>query len=246
MTRSMSLHDSIRPILGAIRSVPVPAHVSPDAPPGPPAPFITVSRQPGAGAWTMAQQLIEALNTAVPGDQPWTCWDKELVEKIVADTHLSARVVESLEDRGHSWITDFLGSLSVSDDASQADESRVYARVAQTIRALAQTGRVLIVGRGGVFITRKMPGGVHIRLVAPLEKRVEFMAREYNLTFDRAAARIKELERNRQAFYKHYWPSETLAPETFALTVNTAVVDIPTMIQMIAVLVQSKVSAMAR
>jgi cytidylate kinase len=242
----MSLLESIRPILGAIRSVPVPAKPFGEDPARPAAPFITVSRQPGAGAWTMAKQLIDALNLALPSEQPWTCWDKELVEKIVADTHLSAQVIDALEDRGHSWFGDFLESLSFSDNSGRADESRVYVRVAQTIRALAQAGRVLIVGRGGVFITRKMPGGIHVRLVAPFEQRIAFMAREYQLTPDKAAARVKQLEHNRQAFYRHYWPNETLSPETFALTINTAVVETPTMIEMITALVKSRVAAIGQ
>ena len=40
------------------------------------------------------------------------------------------------------------------------------------VRALAEVGRVIIVGRGGVFITRDLPGGIHVRLVAPREWRV--------------------------------------------------------------------------
>jgi cytidylate kinase len=243
MPRSLSLHDNVHPILGAIRAVTVPARPADEAPAVSAPPFITVSRQPGAGAWTMASQLVDALNQALPATQLWTCWDKELVEKVVADTKLSAQVIDSLEDRGRSWFTDLLESMSSSDEPGRADASRVYVRVAQTIRALAQAGRVLIVGRGGVFITRKMPGGIHIRLVAPFDQRVAFMAREYKLTPDKAAARVKELEHNRQAFYRHYWPNESLSSETFALTINTSVVDAATMVQMIVALVRSKVSA---
>jgi len=243
MLRGIAISDNIRPILGAIRSVPVPPKPDRGDSLPPAAPFITLSRQPGAGAWTLANQLVNALNESMPGDQPWTGWDRELVEKVAADYHLSARLIDSLEDRGHSWLTDFLESLSFSDSTTVADEAKVYSRVAATIRALAETGRVVIVGCGGVFITRHMRGGIHVRLVAPFERRVAFLAEHYHLPIDKAAARVKELEHNRQSFYRRYWPTETLGPDTFALTVNTAQIDPPAMIEMLTAMVRSRVLA---
>jgi cytidylate kinase len=244
MPRSTLLSHGVGPILGAIRSVPVPAKPVSDDPAPPPQPFITISRQPGAGGWTLARHLVEALNQQPNHEeQSWTCWDRELVEKVAADLHLESHLVDSIEDRNGSWFTDFLESMSFSDDLRQADESKVYARVARTIRALAQTGRVVIVGRGGVFITRRMPGGMHVRLVAPFEQRVAFMEREYHLTPDRAAARVKELDRNRQAFYRRYWANETLNAETFTITINTEQVELPAMVQMLVTLVRERVMA---
>ncbi|WP_428938092.1 AAA family ATPase [Fontivita pretiosa] len=245
MPREVLIEEHVRPILGALRSVPVPAKTVTDVtePPPPPEPFITISRQPGAGALTLAHQLADALNAELPGDRPWTCWDRELIEKVAADLRLSARLIDELEDRGHSWIRDFLESLSLSDEVRHADDAKIYARVVQTIRALAQAGRVIIVGRGGVFITRNMPGGIHLRLVAPLEKRIEFIARQYQLTTEQAAERIRELERNRILFYRHFWPGLTLSPETFTLTINTAAVEMPAMVQMLVTLVKHSVPA---
>jgi cytidylate kinase len=243
MPHSIKLIDNIRPILGAVRSVPVPVKAIGETPPVGPQPFLTISRQPGAGAWLLAKHLVDALNQALPAEQAWTCWERELVEKVAADLHLSATLIDRLEDESHSWFSELLGSLSFSDEVSHADEAKVYARVARTIRALAQTGRVVIVGRGGVFVTRKMPGGIHIRLVAPFDKRVEFMVQEYHLTHDQAVARVKQLEHNRQTFYHRYWSNETLSPETFAITLNTAVVRMESMVRMLTELVKSVTAA---
>ena len=159
----------------------------------------------------------------------------ELVEKVCADHHLSKELIESLEDQSHSWFGDFLSSLSFSDQPVM-DEAKAYARVAATVQVLAQAGRVVIVGRGGVFVTRRMRGGIHVRLVAPLEHRIGFMAQLLGLSADAARTHVREMERNRYAFYKRHWPGESLLPETFTTTFNTAMVDMPTMIEMIKVL----------
>ena len=41
--------------------------------------FVTVSRQPGAGAISFSHRLAERLNQDGQGD--WSAWDRELVEK---------------------------------------------------------------------------------------------------------------------------------------------------------------------
>jgi cytidylate kinase len=237
MPQGINLRDNIRPILGGIRSVPLPHRPHAVVQP-PPRPFVTVSREPGASNLAMGTQLLEALNKALPAEQPWTIWDRELIEKVAADLHLSTPLIDSLEDRGHSWFGDFLSSLALSDEAPQADEAKVYSRVCAAIRALAQAGRVVIVGRGGVFITRRMPAGVHLRLVAPLAHRIESMAHQHNLPADKAAARIKEIEHNKRAFYRFYWPNETLEPCTFTATINTAAVQPAALVDMVVSLVR--------
>jgi hypothetical protein len=74
-------------------------------------------------------------------------------------------------------------------------------------------------------MTRDMPGGIHIRLVAPLRHRIENFARCFQISTLEAAARLKEAQRNWTSFLKRFWPIRNLAPETFAATLNTAVLD---------------------
>ena len=247
MPRAITLHENIRPILGAIRSIPV-SHRPPsgwDDPQRPAAPFVTLSREPGAGAWSSAQPLVDALNAAFPSpEQPWTWWDRELVEKVAADHHIAKPLIDSLEESHHSWLTDFLSGLC-AENSEFADEALIFSKVASAIRALANTGRVVIVGRGGVFITRQMPGGVHVRLVAPLEKRIERMAAFLNVSRDKAAATVRDMTRTREAFYRRYWPQEPIRPELFTATLNTAAMSPETVVSVIVELVRERVVAAA-
>jgi cytidylate kinase len=214
----------VRPIFGALRSVPIAVHstvfreVSPPVPP-----FITISRQVGAGALTLAQRLVERLNRDDPAEQPWTCWDRELVGKVASEHHLAETLVESLEDSTPSWLEEFFAGLA-SNAGQWPSRDRVFSRVAQTIRALAQAGRVVIVGRGGVHITHNMPGGIHVRLVATLDRRIAHMVDFQKTTPQKAAEHVRRSDNIRDAFHKRYWPNRSLAPETFHLTVNTGTV----------------------
>jgi cytidylate kinase len=237
MSRSIILSENIRPILASIKTVPIPAKLG-EEPPKPALPFVTLSREVGAGAWTLAQRLAESLSQSDPGEQLWTCWDRELVEKVASDHRLSTRLIESLEESSHSWLGDFFSSLRFADDPANADELTVFHGVAKTIRALAQAGRVIIVGRGGVFLTRRMRGGVHIRLVAPLATRIEHMRQHLNVSRDEAVRQVQELTRRREAFYKRYWPGEPIRPELFTAVLNTEAVSQEGMVAVIEALVR--------
>jgi cytidylate kinase len=200
-------------------------------------PFITISQQPCAGGEAIGPMVVERLNEIDPDDRPWTFWDRNLVERVVNVHHLPKEVVTSMEDSGHSWLRDFVESIRVTEDPHWADEMKVYRRVAATVRALAAEGRVVMLGRGGMMITRNMPGGIHVRLVAPRSYRVAALEKEQGLKHDAASAKLKELEHNRIAFIKRYWPDATMDPEQFAVTINTEAVDTAKVVHMIGDLI---------
>lgn len=228
MAHSSGYAFNVKTILGDLKTVPIPDHsVKPKIEIT--YPFVTVSREPGAGGWTLAQQLVAELNRRQSADHPWTCWDKELVETVAADLQVSNRLIEHFEDHNRSWLTDFITSLSHSDKAA-ADDERIFKRVAMTIRSLATAGKTVIVGRGGVFLTRGLPAGVHVRLVAPVEYRIQQMMQELNLTHDRAKIHLREVEHNRHVFLKRYWNVEAIHSDQFTVTFNTSAVSTDQMV----------------
>jgi cytidylate kinase len=180
---------------------------------------VTISRQAGAGGRILAAELADALNRTTPSSAPWCAWDQNLVEKVAAEHQIPNQYVEGVEDADHRWFSDFMASLSMANDP---DALTVYRRVALTIRKLAGAGNAIIVGRGGVFITEGMPGGLHLRLVAPLEFRVQQMADLLGVSRESAASQVRDIDRNRTTFYRQHWPKKAMGPESFAMTINTA------------------------
>lgn len=193
--------------------------------------FITLSRQAGVGARELANGLASRLNAADPTGEPWTIWDQELVERVSSEHAIPADLVESVEEASHPWLRECLESLSSRELPS---DFAVYRRVAITIRALAQAGRAILVGRGAQFITATIPGGLRVRLVAPLQYRIHRTAERHHLTAEQAAIRLKEIEANRASFYRRYWPDHPLIPETFSLTLNAAILTPAQMVDCLA------------
>ena len=214
------LRSHFVPVLAAVRAAAMPQQLPQHAPPATRR-FVTISRQTGAGGVTLGEGLARRMNELFPRGPAWTCWERELVEKVARDHHLSRQVIEAMEESHPTWLSDLFSGLSIG---SGADDFAVYQRVAATIRALAHGGNVAIVGRGGVFITRKLPGGVHLRLVAPLQYRIEQIAQRLQLSGRKAAAYVERADEARAAFYRFYWPQEPLAAESFTMTLNTAAI----------------------
>jgi cytidylate kinase len=192
--------------------------------------FVTVSRQPGAGGIPLAHRLAERLNELHPHARPWSAWDRELIEKVAADDGVARQIVARIEDQPHTWLEELLESFSSSDAAMQNAEFRVYRHVAAAIGALAHSGHVVIVGQGARFVTAKMGGGIHVRLVAPLEFRIKTTAHAKDLSQEKAAEVIEQLDRNRARFFQKYWPGRSTAPEQFTLTLNSGELSVDDMV----------------
>jgi hypothetical protein len=186
-------------------------------------PFLTISRQAGVGAHALGDLLAKKLNSAQPPDHPWQCLDRQLVERIAADHHLSTELIEGLEKSSHTWISEFLRGLSLADRGSPS-ELAVFRRVVETVHALARAGYVILVGLGGVLITRHMLGvrGVHVRVVAPFEWRVKTTAKFDQITEPVARERVKLADRDREAFFAKFWPHTPISSELFHMTLNAS------------------------
>lgn len=212
--------DKLRVMAAAVRAAPLAGthkHIAGEKP----IPFVTISREGGAGGHSVGRCLVDRLNQLDPGEEPWRLWDRELVEKVAGEHHLSPESVATLGETHRTWFGEFVASLS---QVPEDDEVKVYRRVAITIRTLAQRGRAVIVGRGGAYVTNKMPGGTHCRLLAPLNFRTATMARQLGISPEAALEHVRVLDRNRLAFLRRYWPGEVWNSDIFSITLNTSLV----------------------
>jgi cytidylate kinase len=91
----------------------------------------------------------------------------------------------------------------------------------ETILSLAAHGRCVIVGRGAPHL---LPWAttLRVRLVAPLEYRVEVFGRERGLSHDEAAREVENLSRERVRFIKDHFHKDPTDPANFDLVLDAA------------------------
>jgi hypothetical protein len=163
----------------------------------------------------------DALSATPSANQSaWSAWDRGIIAKAVAEYELPEQTIEYVEQSGYSGLDTFVSGLG-----GLPDDFAIVHRLRDAVRRLAAQGHVVLVGHGAVFMTRDMPGGIHIRLVAPLRQRTENLAHSLEVPFAEAAERLKVLQRNWTAYLRRFWPTQSLAPETFAATFNAAALD---------------------
>jgi cytidylate kinase len=182
-------------------------------------PAITISRQSGAGALTVASLLAQHLNRHYQGEppSPWTVFDRNLAQRILEDHHLSTTMERYIPEDAKLPLTDaFESALGLHPSFWLMRQHTM-----ETIRRLATQGNVILVGRGASTITAGLPHVTSIRLVAPFSDRVLNFANYHQLPQDRASRLVRETDERRRRYVRTYFGTDTEDPTNYDLVINT-------------------------
>jgi len=157
---------------------------------------VTMSRAMGSGARTIAQRVAQDLG--------WTLWDRELIDAIVADTHVSRKIVESFDEHARSQI-----ELLVEDAFGHHEESGFsYPKhLGHVLASISKLGQAIILGRGANFL---LPDAISIRVDAPMDKRIANLACEGTSAAE-AKRLIEESDRDREKFFANVFGKHKVA-----------------------------------
>ncbi|HNQ74503.1 MAG TPA: cytidylate kinase-like family protein [Verrucomicrobiota bacterium] len=181
---------------------------------------VTISRQAGSGAASVAEHLIRLLEARKSPARPWTVFDRNLITQVLKDHNLPERLAEYLpEDRG-SEIHDTVRSLF----GVQPSTWTVVEHTAETILRLVHLGNVIILGRGANRITADVPGVIHVRLVAPLEQRISHVQESRQMSRTAARELVEREDRGRARYFKRYFAASLDDPLLYHLVINTGLV----------------------
>ena len=162
--------------------------------PSRPAPSITLSRQFGCEGFPLALALQQRLEAAT--GEPWTIYDKALVERVALDEGLAQSVLAGLGDE-----TRFLEALGFHPRGPLTTDE-AFQRIAGLMLKVAHQGRAILVGRGGAILCAALPNTYHFRLVAAQDWRVASLARRAGLPQAEAARMVKTQGRLRAQFIR--------------------------------------------
>ncbi|KAF0151863.1 MAG: cytidylate kinase [Ignavibacteria bacterium] len=183
-----------------------------------PGPVITVSRETGIGAGVICQKLTEYFNSrAIELYDDWTYFDKSLIERVMQDYNMPDHFKKTLSDEKPSnmdaWLSEILG-------ISPSRLSLLY-KTSNTIKRLADFGNVIFVGRGANIITAKYENAFHIRLVAPINYRIETSMDLYQLDKRTAAEFVKHEDEARKLYVLKYFHKNIEDPLLYHIIINT-------------------------
>ena len=200
-------------------------------------PFVTVSRQAGAGAETVAGLLAAKLNAQGPqGAQPWTVFDKNLIDRVLADQDLPQEIAKLVEEDKDTTIKAIVGELLGLHPSMWT----IFHHTSDTILKLARLGRCIIVGRGGNIVTAKLKGGIHVRLVAPENVRLAHLAKHFGLDEKSAAKYLREHDEGRRRYVKTNFERDIEDPLLYDAVLNTGLLGFEKTADLLAGMVAAK------
>ncbi len=183
-------------------------------------PAITISRMTGAGGHIVASELADYLKTHSATHHEWTVFDQNLVEKVLEDHRVQKRFAGYMEESHKSMLRDSVEEWMGLHPSTWTMVQQTNA----TILRLAQLGHVILVGRGGVVITRKLKNVYHVRLVASLESRIAYGQKYYGLDRKASLDFIKKRDAGRKRYLKDNFDADIDDPLLYHITINTDLV----------------------
>lgn len=166
-----------------------------------PGPVVTISRELGCPAKKIACKLCEELNkikSSKAKEHVWRWISKEILSDSAKELNVDCNQIEYIFNyKSRNILEDLL--LAQSKDYYKSD-IKIRSTIAKVIRGYAVKGNAIIVGRGGVAITRDIPKSFHIMLEAPLEWRGVRVASKYKLSLEQARSFSMSIDKKRAHF----------------------------------------------
>jgi cytidylate kinase len=175
-------------------------------------PVITVSISPGS----LGNKIAHGLATQMKFD----LLNREIIREVAKSAHFSSSTIEHLEKERPSGIGDFLASLVKKD---YVWPGLYLEHLTKIVHAISQRGHTVIVGRGGNYII-PWDERLAVRTVAPLEKRVENIAQEFDVSLKEAEKRVQRREARRKEFVKKSFNADIDDPLHYDLVLNTGTI----------------------
>jgi hypothetical protein len=182
-------------------------------------PFVTISRQTGAGGHTLGEALLRRM-AQEPDDPRWRGWqvvDRALCDMLLQDPALHVSMRSLLREEYRSQIEDLVASMF----GGRTPQDAVLRKVCETVRGFAVLGHAVILGRGGACVTKGLPGGVHVRLVAPEAIRVRRMMQILGAGEAAAREAVKTQDRDRAALVRSQFHRDIEDPLLYDAVWNT-------------------------
>ncbi|MCB1229328.1 MAG: cytidylate kinase-like family protein [Verrucomicrobiae bacterium] len=183
-------------------------------------PSITISRQAGARGLEVAAKLVDYLTqfdeTAEHG---WAMFDQSLLAKVIENRQLPPCTREYLTpvvspQPAHEIVQEF--------QRLPTDQWTLFHHSANAIRCLCRLGNVIILGRGGNFLTQDLPNVLHVRLVGDPDQRSRVVAAESDLAEDKAGEYRESLDVARAKYVKRHLNREIDDSAAYHLTINVS------------------------
>jgi cytidylate kinase len=146
----------------------------------------------------------------------------QIIQRVAESSKMSTKVVETLDEKAVTTMESWINSMFVSRHLWPSDYLKHLTMVMGTI---GKHGNAIVVGRGAGYI---LPPETtfRVKVIAPLDYRIESMMTIRNLSRADAQKYIEKRDADRIAFIRKYFQADSMDPLNYDLVINTEKVGI--------------------
>jgi len=131
----------------------------------------------------------------------------------------------------------------MADDEPQVSDKLYLDTMTSIITELADTGAIVLLGRGSQMILKDVPTALHVLCIAPQKLRGYRLAERDGMGLDAAVKRTAESDRARNAFYRKFWKVDLEDPRLYDLTIDTSRLSFEAAAEVVAAASRTKAAA---
>lgn len=197
---------------------------------------ITVGRQYGSGGREIGTMLAEKLGIAY--------YDDMLLKEAAKESGLCEDLFYSFDERPKSFLYSVAMdpySFSMNHVMPKGSiEQQVYLATYDTIKKLADKGPCVLIGRCADYALKDRDDVINLFITAPLENRIERVARRNGITRDEAKERIKRTDKSRASYYNYYSSKDWGDAKSYDLCIDSSLLGIEGTVELLEKLVTLK------
>ena len=197
---------------------------------------ITVGRQYGSGGREIGTMLAEKLGIAY--------YDDMLLKEAAKESGLCEDLFRSFDERPKSFLSSVAMdpySFSMNHVMPKGSiEQQVYLATYDTIKKLADKGPCVLIGRCADYALKDRDDVINLFITAPLENRIERVARRNGITRDEAKERIKRTDKSRASYYNYYSSKDWGDAKSYDLCIDSSLLGIEGTVELLEKLVTLK------
>jgi cytidylate kinase len=171
---------------------------------------VAVSRETGTYGAAIAREVADRLG--------WPVYDHELLQRIADDMGVRRTLLESVDERQVGLVRECVASLM---SVPGVTEGAYFRQLVETLLALGAHGECVIVGRGATVVL-PLATTLRVRVMAPLEHRIEAVQREHSISVKAATTQVESKDRERNRFITSHFQIDPKDSANYDLVLNAA------------------------
>ena len=198
--------------------------------------IITIGRQFGSGGKEVGIRVAKELGIPF--------YDEELLQEAAKKSGLCEKIFENFDERPKSLLYSIVMDSHMfglpGGALGDSLEQQVYLATFDTIRRLADEGPCVMIGRCADYALADHPELLSLFIYAPMDVRVQRVAKRQNISPEKARALILKTDRRRASYYEYYSSRKWGAVDSYDFCLDSSYLGIGRTVELIQAMVAHK------